>query len=109
MRATDIIRGLVAIRILQNDNKKALFYGTTVFQKRNEHDLFRDFEDEIPIYLNSKKIVEVLNGLKLKKGNKFYPQNLLKCYKNLILHKIIDKKEYVYLNSWLKSLKQILS
>ena len=49
-RATDIIRGLVAIRILQNDNKKALFYGTTVF-KRNEHDLFRDFEDEIPIYI----------------------------------------------------------
>ena len=55
------------------------------------------------------KIVEVLNGLKLKKGNKFYSQNLLKCYKNLILHKILDKKEYVYLNSWLKSLKKILN
>lgn len=109
MRATDIIRGLVAMRVLQNDNKKALFYGTTVFQKRNEHNLFKDFEDEIPIYLNSKKIVEVLNGLKLKKGNKFYYENLLKCYKNLILHKIIDKKEYVYLNSWLKSLKKILN
>ena len=61
MRATDIIRGLVAMKILQNDNKKALFYGTTVFQKRNEHNLFKDFEDEIPIYLNSKKIIEVLN------------------------------------------------
>ena len=109
MRATDIIRGLVAMRVLQNDNKKALFYGTTVFQKRNEHNLLKDFEDEIPIYLNSKKIIEVLNGLKLKKGNKFYSQNLLKCYKNLILHKIIDKKEYVYLNSWLKSLKKILN
>lgn len=109
MRATDIIRGLVAMRILQNDNKKSLFYGTTVFQKRNEHDLFRDFEDEIPIYLNSKKIVEILNGLKLKKGKKFYSQNLQRCYKNLILHKIIDKKEYVYLNSWLKSLKKILN
>lgn len=109
MRATDIIRGLVAMKILQNDNKKALFYGTTVFQKRNEHNLFKDFEDEIPIYLNSKKIVEVLNGLKLKKGNKFYYENLLKCYKNLILHKIIDKKENVYLNSWLKSLKKIIN
>ena len=84
------------MRVLQNDNKKALFYGTTVFQKRNEHNLFKDFEDEIPIYLNSKKIVEVLNGLKLKKGNKFYSQNLLKLYFPLFFGKlkIIDKVKY---------------
>ena len=67
MRATDIIRGLVAMKILQNDNKKILFYGTSVFQKRNEHNLLKDFEDEIPVYLNSKIIVEILNKLKLKK------------------------------------------
>ena len=32
--ATDIIRGLVAMRVLQNDNKSFHFYGTTVFQKK---------------------------------------------------------------------------
>ena len=71
MRATDIIRGLVAMKILQNDNKKILFYGTSVFQKRNEHNLLKDFEDEIPVYLNSKIIVEILNKLKLKKEINF--------------------------------------
>ena len=107
MRATDIIRGLVAMRILQNDKKKILFFGTTVYQKRNEHNLLKDFEDEIPVYLHTKKIVKILSKLKLKKGKKFYSDNLLSCYKNLILHGIINKKEFIYLNSWLKSFKKI--
>ena len=49
MRSTDIIRSLITLRILQNDNKKILFFGTTMFQKRNVHNILKDFELEIPL------------------------------------------------------------
>ena len=35
---------------MNNDNKKILFFGTTMFQKRNEHNLLKDFEGEIPLF-----------------------------------------------------------
>ena len=67
MRSTDIIRSLITLRILQNDNKKILFFGTTMFQKRNVHNILKDFELEIPLYLNCEMILNILLKLKLKK------------------------------------------
>ena len=78
---------------MNNDNKKILFFGTTMFQKRNEHNLLKDFEGEIPIYLNSQNILNILSKLKLKKGSDYYLENLLKCYKKLIDYKILKKDE----------------
>ena len=37
MRSTDIVRSLVCLKILKNDDKDILFYGTTMYQKRNYH------------------------------------------------------------------------
>ena len=36
MRCTDIWRSLIALKILNNEGKKILFFGTTMFQKRNK-------------------------------------------------------------------------
>ena len=104
MRCTDIWRGLVALNILQNDNKKTLYFGTTMFQKRNYHDLIKDLNQEMPLYINDKKIYEVLKGLKLKKGEKNYISNLILSYKALIKNKFISKIELNYLRAWIKDL-----
>ena len=90
---------------MNNDNKKILFFGTTMFQKRNEHNLLKDFEGEIPIYLNSQNILNILNilsKLKLKKGSKYYLENLFKCYKKLIDSKILKKDELNFIRAWIK-------
>ena len=66
MRCTDILRSLIAQKILYNDKKKILFFGTTMFQNRNLHNLNSDFEQEIPMYLNNHKIYELLKKIKIK-------------------------------------------
>ena len=108
MRCTDIWRGLIAQRILQNDNKDIMFFGTTMKQFRNDHNLLNDFEQEIPMYLNDKKINEIISNLKLKKGEKNYLYNLKTCYDSLINQGIISKKEIFFLNAWISDCQKII-
>ena len=107
MRATDILRSFITLIILKNDNKKILFFGTTMFQDRNEHNLMNDFEQELGIYLNNYKIVELLKKIKIKKGEKHYLNNLKKMYLVLIKNKIFSKNELNYLNAWISDCKKL--
>ena len=74
------------------NNFEILFGGPTVIQYRNEHNLLKDFVDEIPMLENDKIIFNTINNLKLKKGNKNFSYNMKLIYKKLISKKIIDKK-----------------
>ena len=107
MRCTDILRSLICLKILMNDNKKILFFGTTMFQKRNKHDLYKDLEDEVGLYLNNKKIINSILKLNLKKGEKNYLSNILACYKFLIKKKFIQKNELKYLRAWISDIKKL--
>ena len=91
------------------DILEILFFGTTMYQIRNQHDLFKDFSDEIPAYLNNKKILNVINEIKLKKGKKFFSYNLKKCYDELVKNQIFISKEKKYINAWLEDCKKIIS
>ena len=101
MRMTDILRSLICLKILMNDNKKILFFGTTMFQERNVHNLYKDLEDEIGLYLYGKKITNLILNLNLKKGEINYLPNILKCYQHLIKNNFIKKTELKYLNAWI--------
>jgi hypothetical protein len=46
--------------------------------------------------------------LKLKSGIKNIKNNMILCYKELILMNLIDKKELKLLNAWFLDLKQVL-
>tara|TARA_A100000164_G_C21930661_1_gene785378 strand:+ start:757 stop:1755 length:999 start_codon:yes stop_codon:yes gene_type:complete len=105
MRCTDIWRSLVTLKIMQVNNFDILFFGTNIFQKRNLHNLMDDFSQEVPLYLDSKKIYKILNKLKLKKGIKNFSWNLIYCYKTLIKNNFFDKNELVYLKAWLNDCK----
>lgn len=108
MRATDIWRGLVARHILSLNGLKILFFGTTMFQKRNFHNLHKDFEEEMPVYLNNKKIVDILKDINMKKGTKYFSENLIKSYSSLIKNRIISRDEMTYLSYWMKDLNKCL-
>lgn len=106
-RMTDIWRSFVAQRIAWTMNWKINFHEPTVYQERNEHNLMKDFEDEIPGYLGNEKIVKLLQSLYLKKGIENINENLLVCYESLIKHGFIKKEELNLLQIWIKDLKAL--
>lgn len=106
-RMSDIWRSFIAQRICWENNWSILHSNSTVTHKRNDHDLMKDFIDEIPGYLNNKFIAENLNKLKLKRGYKNIPYNLIKCYKFLSDEKLTHPKELKLLNLWIKDMKNI--
>jgi hypothetical protein len=99
-RMTDIWRSFVAQRIAWENNWNILFYSPTVYQERNEHNLLKDFEDEIPGYLNNDKIVKSLQELKLEQGTENHGSNLMACYQKLVDMKLVDEKELVLIQAW---------
>lgn len=106
-RMCDIWRSFVAQRILWANNWHLSFHQPDMVQKRNEHNLLKDFEDEVSGYLNNYTIVEYLKNLELKSGAEYIPENLLKCYKLLVEKSFIGKEELPLLEAWLNDLSQI--
>lgn len=104
-RMTDIWRSFVAQRIAWECGWAVRFHEATVRQERNEHNLMRDFADEIPGYLNNSKIVERLASLKLRPGKDALGENLLRCYEMLVSEQWVGEKEIPLLENWLSDLK----
>ena len=107
-RMTDIWRSFIAQRVAWACGWSILFHNSTVVQERNEHNLMRDFDEEISGYNNNLRIMNNLMKLKLKSGIKNIKNNMILCYKELILMNLIDKKELKLLNAWFLDLKQVL-
>lgn len=109
-RMTDIWRSFVAQRCLWEINDGVTFHSPSeVYQKRNEHDLLKDFEDEIPGYLLNDKISQILGKLSLKRGTKFICENLLSCYIALVDNNILPKEEILSVKEWIKEYEHITS
>ena len=107
MRSTDIWRGFIALKIIQNYNWNLTFLRSTVVQNRNIHDLMDDFKQEITVYENTIKLCNILKKLKLSKEYNDILINLFECYKKLVNQKILDKKELPLLKKWLKDVNKI--
>ena len=108
-RMTDIWRSFVAQRIAWVNRWSVLFHEPTVYQERNEHNLMRDFADEVPGYLHNRKIGAALEGLALVSGMSRIPDNLRLCYEQLVRIGVIDSKELNLLEAWLSDLQQLKS
>ncbi|MBK1645083.1 hypothetical protein CKO25_10545 [Thiocapsa imhoffii] len=107
-RMTDIWRSFVAQRCLWAMGRGLVFHGPEVFQARNEHDLMRDFDDEIPGYRSNRSIANCLEGLTLDKSPKAVGENLLHCYDALVEAGHFPQEEFDLANVWLSDLKQTL-
>lgn len=103
-RMTDIWRSFVAQRICWENEWHILFHEATVWQERNEHNLLRDFEQEIPGYLNNAKLCEALEALPLRKGKEYIPSNMILCYEKMRDMGLVRNEELTLLDAWLKDL-----
>jgi hypothetical protein len=104
-RMTDIWRSFITQRIAWENNWSVLFHHATVYQERNEHNLMKDFADEVPGYLNNEKIRKILSEIKIKAGEGNIPDAMRSCYGRLIEEQVMDMKEMVLLEAWLTDLK----
>ncbi len=104
-RMTDIWRSFIAQRCLWEIKQGVTFHSPAeVFQDRNEHDLIKDFEQEIPGYLNNHKIAELLINLPLDNKPELISANMFKCYQVLTEAHIIPKEELPLVESWINSI-----
>jgi hypothetical protein len=100
-RMTDIWRSFIAQRCLWELGYGVVFHASEVFQERNEHDLMRDFADEVDGYLRNKEMVRILADLKLKPGPGHQGENLLHCYEALTTQQFFPEKELKLVGAWL--------
>ena len=107
MRSTDIWRGLIATRIIENYNWNLTFLKSTVIQERNFHDLMDDFIQEIPVYKNNVELCNVIKKVNLSNRYEDILLNIYKCYKQLVNKKILNQKELPLLKRWLIDINKI--
>jgi len=108
-RMTDIWRSFVAQRCLWEIGSAVCFTEPSVYQERNEHDLHKDFEDEVPGYLKNHRIRGLLENVSLKAGRSFdtVSANLLVCYEALVRGEILPKKELLLVEAWIHDLESV--
>jgi len=98
-RFTDILRGLVAQPVLWAAGYHLGFAGATVLQKRNPHDYLKDFESEIPCYLQADRVVQIAKDA--VSTERSIAENLLSVYRALSVQGIVSEKELDILSCWL--------
>ncbi len=108
-RMTDIWRSFVAQRIAWTCGWSILFHNATVYQIRNEHNIMKDFEDEIPGYLNNSSIMKGLNALNLLDGVENIYTNLTLCYEELVRQGVVDAKELALLDCWIQDMQALFN
>ncbi|MGW8788726.1 STELLO glycosyltransferase family protein, partial [Heyndrickxia sporothermodurans] len=104
---TDIWRSFIAQRIAWQHGWRLSFHSSTVFQERNEHDLMKDFEDEVPGYLNNERIRLTLEDTRLSGREDHMGDDLLTCYRALIRLGVIGAEEEPLLRAWLEDLAKL--
>lgn len=108
-RMTDIWRSFVAQRIAWENGWSILFQGPTMRQERNEHDLMRDFADEVPGYLHNERIARILEDLPIEGGAGSIAKNLRRCYQALVGCAVIGEAELPLLDAWIADLDELNS
>lgn len=103
-RFTDILRGFIAQRLLWESGMHLGFHEATVYQERNIHDLMKDFKDEVECYLNTRKVINVLQGLRCSDNP---AHNLALAYQGLVKDQLISSDELLILDAWRRDLEHI--
>ena len=108
-RMTDIWRSLVAQRCLWEMDSQLAFTKATMFQERNEHNLLRDFELEVPGYLKNNRLRQLLENTRLRPGRSLtlVSENLERCYEALVRGDIISSEEIALVKAWNQDLASL--
>lgn len=102
----DIWRGYIAQRLIWEINGHLTFIYPTVYtNQRNKHNYLKDFEFEIPMFLQTEKLISVLDSLSLSHN---LGRSLIKIYTALIKEGIMKKEELPAVSEWVKQLEKLL-
>lgn len=105
-RFTDILRGYIAQRLMWQHYLHAGFTHATVYQRRNPHDIMKDFEDEVASYLQLKGIIKILEKLNIGCDS---IKNMQEVYKALCKASFLSAEELEHLNLWIEDYKSLRS
>lgn len=103
-RMTDIWRSFVAQRLMRALDSHLVYISPTVHQTRNDHDLMRDFTDEIKGYTGYHKLTYLLESLDLLTGEGNIGENLRCIYRAMADSGFVDSTEMSLLEAWLSDL-----
>ena len=106
-RFTDILRGLVAQPIMWANGYRQGFGPATVIQKRNPHNYVRDFESEIPVYLNSERVIDLTAKSLISTKGQGLNQQFLAAYSSLEEANIVTSQELDLLRGWIRDIESI--
>lgn len=101
-RMTDIWRSFVAQRCLWSMLRCVIFHPAEVVQERNQHNLMKDFEQEVPGYLRNAEMAKLLYALTLTGDPR---KDLVTCYQELVKHHFFPSAELHLLDLWLSDLQ----
>lgn len=104
-RFTDILRSLIAQPIMWIYNYQLGFISPTVVQERNPHDYMADFISEIPMYLHTRRVIELVSNSISKSTT--IECNLYNAYNCLLKDNIVCDKEMILLELWLKDIANL--
>ena len=107
-RVTDILRGVITNRILGWQNKKICAISPIDNQVRNPHNLYHDFESEVPMYINISDYVDALNSKLGASISSDVYEKLFCAYELAIHYKLCKAEELITLNGWISECKKIL-
>ena len=100
-RMTDIWRSFVAQRIAWANGWSVLFREATVVQDRNDHNLMKDFDDEISGYLGNRRIGAMLDAISIPAGEGNIPAAMRLCYAAMVNEGFVGQEELLLLEAWL--------
>ena len=102
-RMTDIWRSFIVKRVLNHMGASLSFHEATVWQDRNEHDLMRDFNDEVIGYQQNENIIAALDNADLTGLS--VVDAISKAWSSLHDISIITEGELKNINEWLSYFK----
>ena len=80
-----------------------------MWQERNEHNLMRDFKQEVEGYLKNREFCQALQNVDLAPGVDKLSDNIRICYEKLVSLSIFDKRELTLLEAWLNDVEFVMS
>ena len=104
-RVCDIWRSYWVQRILWDMHASLCFLPATANQYRNEHDLMKDFEDEIDLYMKSESLIRTL--LAWDSQEIMLERRIIALMENLIAKDYFKPQELDLLKAWLEDLEMI--
>lgn len=104
-RVSDIWRGYWVQRLLWDIGGSLCFLPPNVFQVRNEHDILKDFLQELDLYLKVDSLILMLNSWQSDKKNLFERmENLFEC---MVQERFFESNDLELAKAWIEDLTML--